>query len=390
MRVILLTVSAGAGHDAVCDVVKEEWEKRGARCEVIDLFSCLPPVLKKRIPSLYLSMVQVCPSLWRTIYKRSDVPYKSSFFTGKTLWSGAWQRMRLGAPAIIIATHPLAASVASGAIQSGQFKKPPALYSLVTDYSFHGMSLTKEVTAVFLPCKKEVDELQHAFPFAQFVHGCISVRKKWFQPEEKTELRHRLGLPVNGKVVSISGGKEGLLHYKNVIKSFEIKAEGVWTILCFTGENVKAAKQLITLETRHDVRIFPYTPVFSDYVKASDVLISKPGGVTMTEAIAARIPTIMVSPLPGQEEENKKRLADLFISSNVSEAGAAAEECINSHHEIPDIPQVQTCELVDKMLLLHEGFEAKKQAYVGRGSIYRLNHILAMREKQKEKGEFHT
>ncbi|WP_026690129.1 MGDG synthase family glycosyltransferase [Alteribacter aurantiacus] len=390
MRVILLTVSAGAGHDAVCDVVKQEWEKRGAHCEVIDLFNCLPSLFKKTIPALYLSMVQVVPPLWRFIYKKTNTPYSNPFLFRRALWQGANHRMKISAPSIIIATHPLATAVAAKAIRDKTFKQTPALYSLVTDYSFHGMSLTKEVTAVFLPDKNETHSLQRTYPFAQFIHGCISVHKKWFEKIDQLDLRQRLGLPIQGKIAAISGGKEGLLRYKEVIKSFEKEGKGVWTLLCFTGENHRAAKQLSTLKTKHDVRTFPYTPVFSDYVKASDVLISKPGGVTMTEALAANVPTIMTSPLPGQEEENEQRLKEHFVQSSIKQVGKKAELLVNNPKKMLSPSQVSTAELVDKMLLLYDGFEAKKQAYVGNGSLYRMNHILTMKQKQKEKGEFHT
>ncbi|WP_161524669.1 MGDG synthase family glycosyltransferase [Alteribacter lacisalsi] len=392
-RVVLLTVSAGAGHDAVCGVLKEEWESRGTECQVIDLFTCLPGSLKRFAPDLYLKMVRFTPFMWRAIYRRTDSPYKTLSPLLAPLWNEAVRRLKKAAPSMIIATHPLATAVADLSIRKCAFPEKPALFSLVTDYSFHGMSLSREVTAVFLPDLDEVLRQQQAFPFARFVHGCISIRSTWEAPVRREELRRRMSLPVHAKVAAVSGGKEGLIPYKEVVRSFEKDTSGTWTLLCFTGENTRAARQLEALSTRHDVRVFPYTHTFADFVKAADVLISKPGGVTMTEALAARIPVIITSPLPGQEEENAKRLKKhAFIrESPAGETGRTAEQVLKDGIVLEDQVFISTKEMIDDMIRLKDEMQEKtRYAAPEKGRILRMNHILAMRAKKEEEKQFRS
>ncbi|WP_096435634.1 MGDG synthase family glycosyltransferase [Alteribacter populi] len=388
-RVLLLTASFGGKNHTVNEVLKEEWEGKGSVCESVDLISCLPSWFK-----LYLHIVEKVSRLSHLIFHQSNkrgyrfpsVALDSSFF-----WSRAIERIQLSRPSIIISVHPLATAVASLAIRCDAFKTKPSLFSLVTDYSSYGMSLTKETTAVFLPDKNEVIEQQKAFPFTKFVQGCVPIEKKWYNRADKDKLRERLGLPSNMRIATLRGE----LPYKKMIHYFK-RCEEPWMLLCFPRENKREQKVLSKVKSRHDVRVFSNTQSISGYVKASDVLISKPESTAMAEANVAQVPTIMTKPSPGVEEANVRRLIHYPLFSSVTDLkmiGKRAEEVVQkqtSFDQADRFPMVKTEEMIENMIRLRE-VDRKKVVTPGeKGHLYRFHHELMMRRKREEEREFHS
>ncbi len=395
-RVLLLTVSAGVKDDS-WDVFQEEWNKKGVQCERVNLFSCWPSWFVKNIMKFFLHMIKKTPFLWRWIYRRTDEPYRFPTMTiGSTfIWARAIERIRLSRPTIIIAAHPLATLMASLAIRCDVFKTKPSLFSLVTEYACHGMSLTKEATAVFLPDQQEVMVQQKAFPFSRFVHGCVPIEVKYEERVKKDELRERLGLRADVRIASLNGGNnDERLAYKKIIQSFE-RCEKEWVIYCFTSENERLRRMLSKVKSRHDVRVISESHAFVDYVKASDIVIVKPEGVAVTEAKAAQVPTIMVKPLPGQEEANVQRVIkhpQIFCVTDVKTIGERAEKVIQKQLPIDQDASrtVSAEEMIETMINLDELEREKAVSSGEKGHLYRFHHELMMRKKREEEREFHS
>ncbi|WP_171051658.1 MGDG synthase family glycosyltransferase [Alteribacter natronophilus] len=392
-KVVLLIFSAEADGEAVWGKLKREWDRRGADCTVINLITCLPERLGSCLPKLYKMMIQHAPALWRKLYHRSNRPYTPLSPLLSPLCKEACKTLDRIQPDMLVTTHPLAAAVAGGWVGRCRTNERPALFSVVNDYSMHGMSLSKEVNGVFLPDDEEIRSGQDSYPFSRFARGCISIRGTWSEPVDKEALRRQIGLPLHAKAAAVSGGREGLLPFRKIIRAFDRDAAGGWTLLCFTGENRRDARRLIKADSSHDVRVFPFTPAYEDYVKAADLLITRPDSVTVTGALHAQIPILVTAPLPGQEEQNILRLKKhpLVHECTPGMMGIAAEKVLSEADSPRENSFVTAGEMIDEMIAISEEQDEKNQFRAPeRARVLRMNHILAMRAKQDEEREFRS
>jgi processive 1,2-diacylglycerol beta-glucosyltransferase len=182
------------------------------------------------------------------------------------------------------------------------------LYSVITDFSTHRLSLTSCVSGVFLSEKEEAAELQMVYPHCRFYPFGIPVKKVWEEQTEKQLIRKKLGISSGKPVLVVSGGGEGLTPEKKIKKLLQ-KDRQAWEVYLFGGKDheKKPSRQIIN---GGSVLISkPFTPDYVDYVKAADLVISKPGGVSMAEAVSSNVQVGIISPLPGQEKENRRVLA---------------------------------------------------------------------------------
>ncbi|MCD8502348.1 MAG: glycosyltransferase [Bacillaceae bacterium] len=124
---------------------------------------------------------------------------------------------------------------------------------------------------------------------------------------DREEIRSSLSLLKKTKTILIAGGGVGLANYTKLIETLESFEEKL-QIICVTGHNKKAFEKLTRLKSKHSLRIIGFTNEFIKYLRASDVVITKAGGVTMAESLICETPALIFQPLPGQEEQNSQFL----------------------------------------------------------------------------------
>lgn len=312
-RVLLLSEAFGTGHTMAgiaiqegAKLLKPEWEFR-----LIEPVASLSPHLSQWITQLYLKTLQYSPKLWGALYKRGqDRPMHRchKFLLHRVLYGQIGQIVRTYQPDFIICTHPFPSAVISRLKRNG-LKIP--LYTVITDYGLHGAWISSGVDQYFVPSSQVQEQMiQFGIPTERIKVSGIPTNPKFWNKRDKRAARAKLGLVDQPTLLCMGGGlglglSEALL---NTIKSYQNRLQ----ILFVTGKNEALYRMLRDKdEFRHpNFHLYPFIDYVDELMDASDLLLSKPGGITCSEAISKSIPMILLEPIPGQEEDNMRYMLE--------------------------------------------------------------------------------
>ncbi|MCT8140369.1 glycosyltransferase [Anaerobacillus sp. CMMVII] len=307
-KIIIFSVSFGNGHNQVSKVLLSHLRAKNFDVEIIDTFDAINKLFHKVVLDSYLQLIRYRPSVWGKLYQYSEdnpnsllLKQFNAFLTNKL-----YRTLQEKQTAMIITTHPIATTLLANVIRKK--KLTVKLYALLTDFAVHPMSIHEEVTGYFIASEHlryyasmyKIDE-------GRFYPTGIPTTKAKVDQFSKTELRKKLHLDKGMKTVLVAGGGVGLAKFTKILTGLE-QFEDKLQIICVTGENKRAKAKIERYQSKHQIRVLGFTNLFMEYLKASDVILSKAGGVTMSEALVCETPIIIFQPLPGQEEQNSQFL----------------------------------------------------------------------------------
>lgn len=310
--VVLIVSSAfGDGHAKVAQAIEQSFRSRGvARVHVMDLFGEVHPFLNELSRVFYLKSAAYAPGLYGNLYRMTS-RMKPDYPFGQLLHSMGKNRVRriLGElrPDLIIHTFPYLA--ASQLVSDHTYSVP--VFTVLTDYCLHGRWIHPRTAKYFIGTESVRDELLKAgVEEEKIMVSGIPVRPEFAGAQDRKALAAKYGLREERKYLLLSAGAYGVTpRICSIIRSV---LEGTdFDILVLCGNNAKL-KLAVTGDFGHNgrVRIFGYTNEIHELMSLSDCLLTKAGGVTITEAFAMSLPVIIYRPLPGQEAGNAKALRD--------------------------------------------------------------------------------
>jgi processive 1,2-diacylglycerol beta-glucosyltransferase len=307
-RVLLLSEGFGSGHTraAYALAVGIRHLNPDVQTKVLELGKFFNPVLGPLIVSAYRKTVTKTPKWWgrlyRSNYKRSLNRF-AQLALHRLFYTQTSQVITQLKPDAIVCTHPVPNAVVSRLKRLG-LNVP--LFTLITDYDAHGTWASPEVNKYLVSTPVVKNKLmEHGVPDSRIEVTGIPVHPDFWTSFDKDEIREQFNLN-DMPTVLIMGGGWGLLNDENGL--FEYMAEyrdSVQLIFC-TGNNDKAKERLENnpLFRHPNIKILGFTREINKLMDVSDLLITKPGGMTCTEGLSKGIPMLFYEPIPGQEEEN--------------------------------------------------------------------------------------
>lgn len=323
-RVLLLSEGFGAGHTQAAHALSVSLRKLSPdiQTRVFELGSFLHPTIAPWILSAYKKTVTSQPKLvgmmYRTNYKRSlnrftQLALHHLFYTQATT---IMQQLR---PDMIVCTHPIPNAVVSRLKRLG-LNVP--LCTVITDYDAHGTWISPEVSK-YLVSTSEVKNklLQRGIPASKIQVTGIPVHPNFWTPHNKEDIRQKFGLKSMPTVL-VMGGGWGLVNNKEMLEYMARWSKHIQLIICL-GSNEKARERLLENPVfRHsNIHLLGFTKDVDKLMEISDLLITKPGGMTCTEGMAKGIPMLFYTPLPGQEEENSFYFTQQGYAEEISSFG---------------------------------------------------------------------
>jgi len=318
-RILLLSEGFGSGHTRAAHAlaVGIRHLNPDIQTKVLELGKFFNPVLEPLIVSAYRKTVTKQPKWWGHIY-RSNYKRTLNRFAQLALhrlfYTQTSQVITQLKPDAIVCTHPAPNAVVSRLKRLGL---DVPLFTLITDYGAHGLWTSSEVTKYLVSTPVVKDKLmEHGVPDSRIEVTGIPVHPDFWTPCDKDEIRKQFNLNELPTVL-IMGGGWGLLNDENGL--FEYMAEyrdNVQLIFC-AGNNEKVKERLESNPTlRHpNIKILGFTREVHKLMDVSDLLITKPGGMTCTEGLSKGLPMLFYEPIPGQEEEN----CEYFVRSGFGE-----------------------------------------------------------------------
>lgn len=321
MRIHIVTMSIGLGHNEAARMLAKKAVEKGDEVRIYHPLEMYSERLFKRIKQLYKWLITNHPNYWRKMITKNP-PFIYDHLS-RILQETYQEVMEAD---IVLSVHPLLSAV-GGEIKM-RTKSPVPFFHVATDFWQSPLIQHHAITARFVPTNHALssyDENER-----MYITGLpIEMNQKTLS---KKECCLKYGWDYQKPIIVISGGGEKMFPFQEV-KTVLSKLSTPTTMLL-----IGAAKRYVEKEVNmgHDMYMYPFMKEFKEVLKVADVLISKAGGMTAAEAIAAQVPTIFYKPLPGHEEGNAELLCQeriAYWAKNIEEVASWTERLLQHEKE---------------------------------------------------------
>jgi 1,2-diacylglycerol 3-beta-galactosyltransferase len=306
-HVLFLFSDTGGGHrsaaEAIIEAINLDYPDR-ISTEMVDFFKEYAPPPFDLAPELYPPMAKA-PDLWEFGYKFSDNPRRTRLF-----YNVMWPYIRRTASKmlnehpydLLVTVHPIPVFPVSRVLQPGS----PPFITVVTDMvSTHTWWYNRRSDLVLVPTEIARQRgLSYGLRPDQIRVVGLPVAQRFCLPVENRRLiRTRLGWLQDLPVILLIGGGDGMGPLSKVARAISdanLKA----TLVVVTGRNHKLKAQLEAEEWTMPTFIYGFVHDMPDFMHGADILLTKAGPGTISEAFIAGLPMILYSRMPGQEDGN--------------------------------------------------------------------------------------
>ncbi|MDK2904555.1 MAG: processive 1,2-diacylglycerol beta-glucosyltransferase [Eubacteriaceae bacterium] len=313
-KVFIFTASTGAGHNLAANSLKESLNQAGLKTEIYDAFKESSVALDRLISVGYKQMVATTPKLYEQMYNQFNNMnrFQQGMFQVLTriMNPEIVPMVQKGKPDLIISTHPFVTNVLGTLKEHDAFDIP--VLSVVTDYKIHTLYLKKMIDAYVVGSEytKKTMIDKGVNPDIIYAYG-IPVRQAFLTNNHLEPKKSEVDLA--GTVLLMAGSLGSRQMEKAFLSLLKVKEKIRIIAVCGNNKWIEKEMHLLNKARNSDgkiVEIHGFVENVPELMDESDAIISKPGGLTTTEAIVKNIPMIIPYYYPGQEEENADYLVD--------------------------------------------------------------------------------
>ncbi len=316
-KVLIFSASTGGGHNIAAKSLREHFEASACDAITYDAFKETSSILDNVISKGYEKIVQITPRTYGRLYRAANNETLSHYVIAVITDIAEKRLLKIiqsENPALIVVTHPLVTNVLGTLKGEGEFDTP--IISIVTDYMIHRAYLNKNVSAYIVGSEyTKEDMIEKGVPGDKIYPYGIPVRKSFLDYNSKIIKDYDVDLSV-----LLMGGSMGVSQVEKALSSL-LKTKHYLKIIVVCGNNEKLKKRIEKLvqeeETTKKIEIHGFVEQIPKLMDMADVIITKPGGLTTTEAIIKNIPMIIPYYIPGQEEENADFLQETGMAIKV-------------------------------------------------------------------------
>lgn len=360
MEALILSCGTGGGHNAAGKAIEEELILRGHKAVMINPYNLAGDKLPKRVDGAYIKLATDAPNAFGLMYSLGQavrrLPGSSPIYWANGLMA---QRMEEYLSAhnydVVIMPHLFPAEILTFLKRRG--KRVPKMVFIATDYSCIPFTEETDCDYFVIPSSllKE-DFIRRGIPEDKLLPLGIPVSRSFTEDLTKAQAKTMLSLKADRNYILLSGGSMGAGGMHQTVQSIkdEIIKDPSYALIVICGSNSRLYEQL-SEKYAHDSQIIPIkrTSRMAWYLKACSVFITKPGGLSSTEAAVSGVPLIHVSPIPGCESINLK----FFTQNNMSLDGGRQNEQL-----IKALSEIKNEQLINKMI------NSQKQIINGRST----------------------
>lgn len=318
MRVLILSVTAGFGHHATAKAIGDRLAARGAEVHTLDVYAYISNLVKTTIDKGYLFSSKHMQTLYRLIYQLAENGGQGYFSSSanasminvvNALGASKFAKVLAGyAPDVILCTHVFAAQMVD------ELKKRKKLddittIGIVTDYTLH--PYWEDVPRVqYIVTASELLTyrcIRRGIPKERILPFGIPVHPKFNEPLSREDAAAQLGIDPARPTLLLMGGSMGYAdNAKNLEKLTQIGLPLQFLVVC--GNNKKQLVRCEQFAAKYEgacvIKSYGFVNNVEVMMSAADCIVSKPGGLTVSESLAKSLPMLLVDPIPGHEERN--------------------------------------------------------------------------------------
>lgn len=338
-KVLIFSEHFGLGHQRAAQALAGGIKMLDPTARVVhaDSIQQSYPRVKRAFSGAYLKFINSFPNMWHKLYQSSRVN-RTNKKSKELLHLLLAKKIRLiieeFSPHAIVCTHPFPASVVSELKNRG-LRIPQA--GVITDYDLHALWVDQNVDHYIFGDEKLRDNFGlFGFKPASASFAGIPIDPVFNRDHNQVEVKRRLQIDPLKPLLLVAGGGWGLGDLGGITQQMVVQSVDC-NVIVVCGTNTGLAKKLaLRFKGESKIRIAGYIANMHEYILAADLVVTKPGGLTTSECLAAGKPMILFDVLYGQEYWNTRYLVEggaALQGGNIREIPQLAEKIIGS----PDI-----------------------------------------------------
>lgn len=314
-KVLFVTAPIGSGHMRAAQAVMKAIERLRPDVEtrMANIFDFINPSIGRVILNSYLKVLEYFPQAYGMAYGWGNTNRLALF--GRELISG-YMAARMESfiakysPTTVVCTHATPAGMVAQLVKDHKLNIPSI--AVVTDYTVHRLWVYPEVDYYFVAHSKMQEDLAHwGVPHTRSQAVGIPVDRNFLVTSDRAKILNGLQLDYRMKTLLIMGGGAGVVPMDRIVSACD-EVDAQFQIITVAGNNHSMYRKIASLQgnSRHRIKALGFVNNVHELMAASDLLISKPGGMTSAEAVCRGLPMIIFKPIPGQEEANTQYLVN--------------------------------------------------------------------------------
>lgn len=312
-RVLLMYISENSGHHRACLAIEKSMKYLSGDVETlcVNSFCYTNPILEKIINKAYMGVIQTRPEVWGYLYDNPRVVEKTHRLRA-TIHKYNSQKMKNllddFKPDAVVCTQAFPCGILADYKKSAKIEL--LLSGVLTDYSPHSFWAYDNVDMYFVPSEETKEKLiSNGIAADRIRLTGIPIDPVFKKVVDKKKVRHSLGLLPEKPIILVMGGSQGIGPIKEIMKVLNnVKAD--FQVVVVAGSNKRLYRYLKNRSARFNKKtiVLSYSDNINELMEISSIVISKPGGITMSEALAKGLIIFIVKPIPGHEQLNTDHL----------------------------------------------------------------------------------
>ena len=319
-NIIIFYATYGGGHLSAAKSIKEYIDENYGteyKTYLIDCIDYINHAINKLTTKAYADAAKKAPKLWGKVYSHSEHgPLASISNNSNKLMAHKLNKLITEInPSIIISAHPFSSQMCAYLKKKNKISVPVS--TIMTDFAPHDqwLVLHEYINNYFVSNENMKDSLIEKGINSNkiFVTG-IPLSSRFLKKYNKEEIINMFNLSNNKKTILFFAGGQFGLGKKSTYQMLEILAKNYIDIqiIAISGKNKKMTEKFEEIVQEYnrekDIIVLEFTDKVPELMSISDLVITKPGGLTTTESLASELPIIVINPIPGQEEQNAEFL----------------------------------------------------------------------------------
>ncbi len=321
MKVLVLSITTGQGHNQVANSLCEYLRQNDIEAITLDALEYINPVLQEAVSRGYMMSTKRVPKIYGRIYRlaeKREVDNKEGGLSKLTTTILARKLIKFiedYAPDVIVCTHVFASLLIK--YVDDKLDSEIKTVGIVTDFTIHpyweDTVMNYYIVANHLLVNQAVKK---GIKLENVITTGIPIHPKFALKTEKTEARRLLEI-ADMPTVLVMSGSMGYGKIGKMIKKLD-ESELEFQIISVCGYNEKLKKKIDKINFKRPIYNYGFSDKIDLFMDAADCIVTKPGGLTTSEALAKGLPMIMANPIPGQEDRNMEFLLNNGAAMKVS------------------------------------------------------------------------
>ncbi len=330
-KILLMYISRVSGHRQATVAISKSLKQLMPDADVMSIngFGYNYPVLESVINAAYMGIIRHSPRVWDYLYDNPRVVKRSANLR-KFLNTSSHKKMEklfreFPADTVICSQAFPCSMVADYKMAKGLDIK---VIGVLTDWAPHSYWINEGVDIYVVPSEDSRDRfIKKGVPPEKIRVFGIPIRNAFSEEMDKVQTRRSLGLAEDVPTALMMGGGQGLGQLKQAVKSL-LKGPTSLQMIVVAGANQKLFKWLkkTAPKAKKKILFYDYASNIPELMSASDLIVTKPGGMTTSECLAKGLPMVIINPLPGQEARNTDFLIEHRIAVHVHDVADLADE----------------------------------------------------------------